>query len=151
MVRPICLIGLAIIRRINSAERTSITQIDLIRYVAAPVAITAHSRSNIRDFPFSSVEILVDLATWKSVGLLECEVQCKPTMRTLLCDVNAIELTSGPFNMEITEEPAEHLTVRCGGNNRILRVLSIDQAFELYRVRVIGATRYLTPKLKPSG
>lgn len=80
------------------------------------------------------------MAARKAVGLLESEIQSKPIIGTLF-DVNAVELTSGPFNMEVTVVQAEHLTFGGSGNSPILRILSIDSALELYRLDVTKAAR----------
>jgi hypothetical protein len=78
----------------------------------------------------------------KAAGLLESEVQTAPIIGTLF-DVNAVELTSGPFTMEITKEPAAHLTFSGSENSPILRVLSLDQFFDLSRLEFSTTTRYL--------
>jgi len=71
----------------------------------------------------------------KAVGLLGSEVQTAPISGTLF-DLNAVELTSGPFTMEITKEPAEHLTFGGSGNSPILRMLSVDSFFPLISLGV---------------
>lgn len=77
----------------------------------------------------------------KAAGLFATEIQAAPIVGTLF-DVNAIELTSGPFSLKSTTDPAEHLTFGGTQNHRILRILSIDEFFKLIHVLVSGAARY---------
>jgi len=79
-------------------------------------------------------------ASLKAAGLLETEISTAPMIGTLF-DVNAVELTN-PFDLETTNEPAEHLTFRGLENKRILRILCPDSYFELVRVHVSGASGY---------
>ena len=82
----------------------------------------------------------ITVAARKAVGLLESEIQSKPIIGTLL-EVNAVKLTSGRFNMEVTSVQAEHLTFGGSGNSPILRILSIDSALELYQLDVTEVSR----------
>jgi hypothetical protein len=84
---------------------------------------------------------ITDLAL-KAAGLLATEVLIAPIIGTLF-DVNQAELTSGPFRLKSTDEPAEHLTFEGAQNHRILRILSVDKFFKLIRVEVSGAARYV--------
>jgi hypothetical protein len=45
--------------------------------------------------------------------------------------------------MKLTIDPTEHLTFNGSGNTPILRILSLDQAFELYRIHIVD-TRLAT-------
>jgi hypothetical protein len=76
----------------------------------------------------------------KAAGLFPSEIQAGPLVDTLF-DFNAVELTSGPFDMESTRDPAEHLTFGGTENHRILRILCFDEFLKLVRVQVSGAAR----------
>jgi hypothetical protein len=98
--------------------------------------------AEIEAWPFEdgNAKTSVKEVSLKAAGLFATDIQAGPIIGTLF-DVNAVELTSGPFDMEKTDDASAHLTFGGTQNHRMLRILCVDEFFKLIRVDVSGAAR----------
>lgn len=88
----------------------------------------------------------VRLSALNGFGIAEAETTPKDLVGPL-DDLMASSLLRGPFNIELTQTAAEHLTFKGSHSHSTLRLLSIDEIFKLYHLHRSGIARYSTSKL----
>ena len=59
-----------------------------------------------------------------------------------LDSLKASNIVSGPFKIELTNNPKEHLTFDSGAKRTVLRILSPEKIFSFYVFQRVGLTRY---------
>lgn len=88
----------------------------------------------------------IRLEALSTLGIAEAETTPKDLVGPL-DDLMASSLLRGPFNIEITQTAAEHLTFKGSHSHSTLRLLSIDGIFKLYQLHRSGIARYSTSNL----
>ena len=77
----------------------------------------------------------------RSIGLTLTETYANSNLEGGLDELKASHILSGPFRLEITWNPSEHLTFSGSIGRPVVRVLHLDRILEIYIAQRAGLAR----------
>jgi hypothetical protein len=132
----------------GSISKDSYALVDLYESVGV-LALTADMLPRVLEWQLQdqveSSELDYRWEALSAFGISETETTQKDIVGPL-DDLKASNLCRGPFNIEITQTAAKHLTFKGPHSHSTLRLLHIDEIFKLYGLHRSGIARYSVMK-----